>query len=201
MRANLPMRANLLKQSISVACTLLFAVHTSAASACTGVTLKAGDGSVVFGRTLEWGSFDLMSRLEIVPRGIAYKTHMPDGKAGLSWTGKYGVVGIDGVGKDLIIEGMNEKGLDVGLFYHPDFAEYQAYDPEKAAESLGPTDLGQYLLTNFATVDEVRATRGLSSKLWPLMPQHGSRQLPGRPGRIPPWRWNDAVRRGDFRDL
>jgi choloylglycine hydrolase len=157
MRANLPMRANLLKQSISFACALLFAVEASAASACTGDTLKAGDGSVVFGRTLEWGSFDLMSRLEIVPRGIAYKTHMPDGKAGLSWTGKYGVVGIDGVGKDLIIEGMNEKGLDVGLFYHPDFAEYQAYDPEKAAESLGPTDLGQYLLTSFATVDEVRA--------------------------------------------
>jgi choloylglycine hydrolase len=157
MRANLPMRANLLKQSISVACALLFAVQASAASACTGVTLKAGDGSVVFGRTLEWGSFDLMSRLEIVPRGVAYKTHMPDGKPGLSWTGKYGVVGIDGVGKDLIIEGMNEKGLDVGLFYHPDFAEYEAYDPEKAAESLGPTDLGQYLLTNFATVDEVLA--------------------------------------------
>jgi choloylglycine hydrolase len=151
------MNASLLKRSISVACTLLFAVHASVASACTGVTLKAGDGSVVFGRTLEWGSFDLMSRLEVVPRGVAYKTHMPDGKAGLSWTGKYGVVGIDGVGKDLIIEGMNEKGLDVGLFYHPDFAEYQAYDPEKAAESLGPTDLGQYLLTNFTTVDEVRA--------------------------------------------
>jgi choloylglycine hydrolase len=157
MRPKLPMKANLLKQSISVACALLFAVQTSAASACTGLTLKAGDGSVVFGRTLEWGSFDLMSRLEIVPRGHAYASHMPDGKAGLSWTGKYGVVGIDGVGKDLIIEGMNEKGLDVGLFYHPDFAEYEVYDPEKAAESLGPTDLGQYLLTNFATVDEVRA--------------------------------------------
>jgi hypothetical protein len=35
------MRANLLKQSISVACALLFAVQASAASACTGVTLKA----------------------------------------------------------------------------------------------------------------------------------------------------------------
>ena len=114
--------------------------------------------SVVFGRTLEWGSLDLMSRLEIVPRGYAYKTHMPDGKAGLSWTGKYGVVGIDAVGKDLIIEGINEKGLDVGLFYHPDFAKYEAYDPEKPGGVAGPaTDLGQYLLTNFATVDEVRA--------------------------------------------
>jgi choloylglycine hydrolase len=151
------MRVSLLNTSISVACALLFSIHTSAASACTGITLKADDGSIVFGRTLEWGPFDLMSRLEVVPRGIEYNSHMPDGKAGLSWTGRYGVVGIDAVGKDLIVEGMNEKGLDVGLFYHPDFAEYQAYDPEKAGESLSPTDLGQYLLTNFATVDEVRA--------------------------------------------
>jgi choloylglycine hydrolase len=150
------MRGNLIKTVVSAACSFLVVIHTSA-SACTGVTLKADDGTVVFGRTLEWGSFDLMSRLEVVPRGHLYASHMPDGKPGLSWTGKYGTVGIDAVGKDLIVEGMNEKGLDVGLFYHPDFAEYQAYDPDKASESLGPTDLGQYLLTNFATVDEVRA--------------------------------------------
>jgi choloylglycine hydrolase len=126
------------------------------ALACTGVTLKAADGSIVFGRTLEWGSFDLMSRLEVVPRGYTYTTHMPDGKEGLTWTGKYGLVGIDAVGKDIIVEGMNEKGLAVGLFYHPGFAEFQAYDPAQASQSLGPTDLGQYLLTNFATIDEAR---------------------------------------------
>jgi choloylglycine hydrolase len=154
------MRASLLNATVSVVCAFVLALGTSAASACTGITLKATDGSVVFGRTLEWGSFDLMSRLEVVPRGFAYKSRMPDGKAGLSWTAKYGVVGIDAVGKDLIVEGMNEKGLDVGLFYHPDFAQYQAYDPEKASQSLGPTNLGQYLLTNFATVDEVREAMG-----------------------------------------
>ena len=126
------------------------------ALACTGVTLRAGDGSVVFGRTLEWGSFDLMSRLAVVPRGYVYATHMPDGKPGLSWQAKYGAVGIDAVGKDILVEGMNEKGLAVGLFYHPGFAEYQPYDPALAAQSLGPTDVGQYLLTNFATVAEVR---------------------------------------------
>jgi choloylglycine hydrolase len=46
----------------------------------------------------------------------------------------------------------------VGLFYHPGFAEYQDYDPAQAAKSLGPTEVGQYLLTNFATIHEVRAT-------------------------------------------
>ena len=150
------MKFSLRKRVAAVGVGALALATAWAASACTGLTLKAGDGSVVFGRTLEWGSFDLMSRLEIVPRGHAYATHMSDGKPGMAWTAKYGAVGIDAVGKDMIIEGMNEKGLDVGLFYHPGFADYEAYDPAQAAESMSATDFGQYLLTNFSTVDEVR---------------------------------------------
>jgi choloylglycine hydrolase len=53
--------------------------------------------------------------------------------------GKYGVVEIDAVEKDIVVEGMNEKGLAVGLFYHPGFAEYQEYDAAQAAHSLSPT--------------------------------------------------------------
>jgi choloylglycine hydrolase len=142
------------------ACALLLSTSAQSVLACTGITLKATDGSVVFGRTLEWGSFDLMSRLTVIPRGYKYATHMPDGKTGLSWQGKYGVVGIDAVEKDIVVEGMNEKGLAVGLFYHPGFAEYQEYDAAQAAQSLSPTDVGQYLLTSFATVDEVRDALG-----------------------------------------
>jgi choloylglycine hydrolase len=138
------------------ACALMLGTSAQSVLACTGITLKATDGSVVFGRTLEWGPFDLKSRLAVIPRGYKYATLMPDGKTGLSWQGKYGVVGIDAVEKDIVVEGMNEKGLAVGLFYHPGFAEYQEYDPAQAAQSLSPADVGQYLLTSFATVDEVR---------------------------------------------
>jgi choloylglycine hydrolase len=143
--------------AIVAACALIVSSVAQSVLACTGITLKAGDGSIVFGRTLEWGSFDLMSRLAVVPRGFAYATHMPDGKPGLSWQAKYGAVGIDAVQKDMLVEGMNEKGLAVGLFYHPSFADYQPYDPALASQSLAPTDVGQYLLSNFATIDEVRA--------------------------------------------
>ncbi len=136
---------------------LALSAVAQSALACTGITLKALDGSVVFGRTLEWGSFDLHSRVTVIPRGYKYATHMPDGKTGFAWTARYGVVGIDAVGKDIVVEGINEKGLSVGLFYHPGFAVYQAYDPALAAQSIGPTDVGQYLLTTCANVDEVRA--------------------------------------------
>ena len=133
-------------------CSLL----ANAANACTGITLKAKDGSVVFGRTLEWGSFDLHSRVVIVPRGHVFKALTPDGSAGRTWTAAYGAVGLDAVEKDFIVDGMNEKGLSVNVFYHPGYAEYPAYDPAKASTSMGSLDVAQYLLTTTTTVEEAR---------------------------------------------
>jgi len=52
---------------------------------------------------------------------------------------------------------MNEAGLAVGLFYHPGFAEYPAYDPDQASSTISPMDVVGYLLTQFATIDEVKA--------------------------------------------
>ena len=51
---------------------------------------------------------------------------------------------------------MNEKGLSVNVFYHPGFAEYPAYDPANAAQTLSSLDVAQYLLTTAASVDEAR---------------------------------------------
>ena len=124
--------------------------------ACTGMTLRAKDGSVVFGRTLEWGSFDLKSRLVIVPRGYEYTSHLENGQIGKNWKTKYGVVGLDVVEKDLIQDGMNEKGLSVNVFYHPGFAEYATFELARAGNTLNSLDLCQYLLTTCATVDEAR---------------------------------------------
>src|SRR6056297_3978225 len=124
--------------------------------ACTGITLRSGNGSVVFGRTLEWGSFDMKSRLVIVPRDFQYKSQLENGQIGKSWKTVYGTVGLDVLEKDYIVDGMNEKGLCVNVFYHPGFAEYAEYDPAKANNALGSLDLCQYLLTTCATADEAR---------------------------------------------
>ncbi len=125
--------------------------------ACTGITLKAKDGSVVYGRTMEWGTFDLNSQVVIYPRGYKFTAHTPDKKPGLTWEGRYGFVGLDGLDAEVTLDGMNETGLAVGGFYHPGFAEYQKYDPAKASESMGPGDVIAYLLATCATVDEVKA--------------------------------------------
>lgn len=126
------------------------------ALACTGLTLKAADGSVVFGRTLEWGTFDLNSRVAIVPRGYEYTSQLGDGLTGITWKTVYGTVGLDVLEKDLIQDGMNEKGLSVNVFYHPGFAEYATLDPENTANTLGALDVAQYLLTTSATIDDVK---------------------------------------------
>ena len=62
--------------------------------ACTGITLKAKDGAVVYGRTMEWGTFDLHSRVVFIPRGFQFSGHTPDQKPGMTWTGKHGIVGL-----------------------------------------------------------------------------------------------------------
>ncbi len=126
------------------------------ANACTAITLKAGDGDIIYGRTMEWGAFDLNSRIMIIPRGQEFTGHTPDGKPGLKWQGKYGVVGIDVLEKNDLADGLNEKGLSVGLLYLPGFAEYQPYEPSKASQSMGPLDVIQYILTTTSTVDEAR---------------------------------------------
>ncbi len=126
------------------------------ANACTGITLRAQDGAVVYGRTLEWGTFDLRSRIVIFPRGHQFVGETPDGTPGRKWTGQYGIVGIDMLEKAILGDGMNEQGLVAGLFYHPGFATYEDYDPANADRSIAPTDVMQYILSNFATVEEAR---------------------------------------------
>ncbi|MDA8746044.1 choloylglycine hydrolase family protein [Rubripirellula amarantea] len=125
--------------------------------ACTGITLTAKDGTVVYGRTLEWGSFSMKSRVMIIPRGYKFGGTTPEGLGkGHQWTAKYGMAGIELLENDILADGMNERGLTLGLFYHPGFAEYKAYSPRRAANSISIVDLGPYILGQCETVAEAR---------------------------------------------
>ncbi len=139
-----------------VAAILLFPAGQFQLTACTGITLRAENGSLLFGRTLEWGTFDLNGRVIIIPRGHEFIGLTPNGDRGLTWKAKYGVVGIDVLGKAYLTDGMNEKGLTLGLFYHPGFAEYEKYNSNIASKSMGPLDVAQYLLTTCTSIAEVR---------------------------------------------
>ena len=127
----------------------------SPASACTGIRLKAADGSIVTGRTLEFG-FLIPTDIVAIPRGYAFTSETPIGP-GMAWTGKYAAVGAALQGAAQYIDGINEKGLAVGLFYFPTFAQYTDTTKENQARSIAVADFGTWLLTSFASLDEVRA--------------------------------------------
>lgn len=138
---------------LAAAAVLCFSAESMA---CTGVRMKAQDGGVVYGRTMEWGAFDLNSRVAIVPRGYRFTGLTPDGQSGKTYVTKYGTVGLDMLGKDFISDGMNEKGLALGMFYHPGYAVYPEYSKENADHSISSQEVANYILGKFATVREVR---------------------------------------------
>src|SRR5271154_85027 len=109
--------------------SLLIAILASAlafapvAQACTGIRLVAKDGGVVAARTLEFG-FDLHSEVMVVPAGTALTGSLPDGGKGISYKTKYGFAGANALGMMAIVDGINDQGLYVGLFYFPGYASY-----------------------------------------------------------------------------
>jgi len=135
---------------------LIFSVTPKVADACTGIRLIAKNGQVVFGRTMEWGEFDLDSRIAIIPRGLYFKGITPEGENGLVWKGKYGAVGLDMLGQQWLADGMNEKGLVIGMFYHPGFAQCPEYITAKADITITAKQVSNFIVTQFATIDEVR---------------------------------------------
>lgn len=149
-------RINLAFWQVLLVSALLINAFSLPATACTGIRLTAKDGGVVYGRTMEWGAFDLHTRVAIIPRGHKYVGLTPDGNNGKSYITKYGIVALDMVGKDFISDGMNEKGLALGMFYHPGYAVYPEYKKENAQNSISSQELANYILGEFASVQEVR---------------------------------------------
>ncbi|MBD0403534.1 linear amide C-N hydrolase [Flammeovirga sp. EKP202] len=134
----------------------LILLANSTLFACTGIRLIAEDGTVRYGRTMEWGAFDLHSKVTIIPRNFNFIGLTPDQAKGKSFNSKYGIIGLDIIGKDLIVDGMNEKGLTAGLFYFPGYSKYNEYKPSNAENTISSQDLVNYVLSQFSNIEEVK---------------------------------------------
>lgn len=129
---------------------LSFSFNTS--FACTDFQVKAKDNTVVIGRSMEF-PLDLYSNVVIVPRGEHFISENEKGIKGISWTNKYGFLGIDAYKmKNGYVEGFNEKGLafDALMFTG---AKYQ---PALPGKFVTIADLGCWIMGNFASIDEVK---------------------------------------------
>lgn len=128
------------------------------AEACTGIKLKAKDGAVVQGRTLEFG-IKVDTSVAVIPRGHEFVGSTPKG-SGLTYKAKFAAVGAIAFGKPALLDGMNEKGLCVATFYFPGYASYSEISSENQKKALSPVEFSNWLVVSFSTIDEVKA--GLS---------------------------------------
>ena len=65
--------------------------------ACTSFQVKANDGTVVIGRSNEFG-IDAHSQIVFEPAGKEFVSKTPDCKTGKTWTTRYAFLGINGLG-------------------------------------------------------------------------------------------------------
>ncbi|MGE5261535.1 MAG: linear amide C-N hydrolase [Actinomycetota bacterium] len=145
----------MIRKFLTAALIAAFASATSPTFACTGISLKAADGAAIRGRTLEFG-FPMQSKVIVIPSGKELSGTLPDGSKGLVYKSKYAFVGANALGLPIILDGINDQGLSVGLFYFPGYAKYTDVTPENASHALAGYEFGVWALANFATVDEVR---------------------------------------------
>ena len=135
----------------------LFFVWQFKAEACTGISMFSANGSYFQARTIEWAGSNLNSVYVVVPRNFSQTSFTPQGKNGMTFKSKYGYVGLAVQEKEFVAEGLNEAGLSAGLFYFPYFGSYHLYDEKYNATTIADLQLVSWILSQFDTVDEVRA--------------------------------------------
>ena len=135
---------------------ILFTFTITNTFACTGIQLKAKDGSIISGRTLEF-ALPLKLNTIFVPRGYEFKTKLDKNKSGLNYTTKYAYIGATAFNDTSATDGLNEKGLSVGTFYFPGYAVYKNLnDVSDTTHLLSPTQFCNWIISQFASVDEVK---------------------------------------------
>ena len=118
---------------------------------CTRALYQGVGGMVATGRTMDWAE-DLHTNIHIFPRGMSRRGANSDNT--LRWTSKYGSVAVSGY--DIgIADGLNEKGLAANLLFLPE-TDYDRTGND-TRPVMGLSIWTQYVLDNFATVDEAVA--------------------------------------------
>ncbi len=131
----------------------LMVCAASPAAGCSRVLYQGPAGMVATGRTMDWRE-DPKSNLYLFPRGEQRRGGRTENS--VKWTSKYGSVAVAGYDVG-ISDGMNERGLVVNLLFLNE-ADYTYEGDVRPVMSM--SIWAQYVLDNFATVDEAVAALG-----------------------------------------
>jgi choloylglycine hydrolase len=125
---------------------------------CTSFTLGDKQSGYVYARTMEF-TLDLRSEIMVIPAGTTLTGTDKAGRigeGGLVWEAKYGAVGANALGLPIILDGVNEKGLTVGVLNFPASAKYLDVADADQSKSLSSVELAGYLLTTCSSVSEAK---------------------------------------------
>lgn len=134
-----------------------FIVIAPDAEACTRVVYKGPDNLVITARSMDWKD-QIDANLWIFPRNIKRNGNV--GPTSIEWTSKYGSV-ITSAWDIATADGINEKGLVANILWLVE-SQYPKFNPASGEKGLTISAWAQYVLDNFATVQE--AVNELSKK-------------------------------------
>lgn len=118
-------------------------------NACTRVVYNGTNGTIITARSMDWKD-DIPANLWVFPRGMQRNGEV--GTSSVSWKSKYGSV-ITSSWDIASSDGMNEKGLVGNLLWLAE-SKYPKFEKDKTTPGLSVSLWLQYVLDNFATVDE-----------------------------------------------
>lgn len=145
---------------VLITCFYVFAfalASTYDADACTGISLSARDGGRIVARTVEWAASPMQCGYVVCPRGHSHRSYTPTGLNGLEYESIYGYVGIYTEYEPFVVEGINEAGLSVGLFFFPGYGNYGAYDSAHNDKTLCDMQFVSWVLSQFSSIDQLVA--------------------------------------------
>ncbi|QDH80641.1 linear amide C-N hydrolase [Echinicola soli] len=114
---------------------------------CTRVVYKGPGNLVITARSMDWKD-EIPVNLWIFPRDMEREGKV--GSNSLTWRSKYGSI-VASSFDVATVDGMNEEGLVANILWLTE-SEYPSYDGKQQGLSIAAW--AQYVLDNFATVDE-----------------------------------------------
>jgi len=139
--------------------------------ACTEFLIFDNNQNPFVGRSMEFEK-PLYSDIVVVPKGLKKTSYINNKTRGFSWDVKYSYLGITAMGLDILCDGINEKGLSVGVLWFSDviYPENISSDP---SNSIALEDLAAWFLSSFATVEEIKTDISKINVYFNSIPEFG----------------------------
>ncbi len=135
---------------IALITSLALLATQTPASACTRVVYVAKDGTIITGRSMDWGE-DMFSDMWVLPRGM--KRDGMGGANTVTWESKYGSLVVSAYGISGC-DGMNEKGLVVNMLA---LVESNYGKPAEGGKVICMSTWAQYILDLHSNVADAVA--------------------------------------------